>query len=613
MANKIPLLIAGPFLRHTSLDEVCVTLVTSSFCEPEITLVQNDRKTTFTSKHVQRDCLPLGKKAFLHILHVQKPNLFAPDSAFTYDIKVNDESLFTQSNHPQCYVPTQLTKVMHGSCRKIHSEGSDALPSVADLLDGDERPDILFLTGDQVYVDDVAGPTLHAINQLISLLGLHQETFTDGLIQCSNDLAEHTYGYYLRESLLPNTEANEALDKVFFGAKRKPLFTSVNAQNHLMSFAEICALYLLSFSPVLWAFIEFDEQVVPEEFRDKYRNEQRIVAAFIEGLDQVQTVLAAIPTYMIFDDHDVTDDWNLNRAWEEAVCGHAFSKRIIGNALLGYTLFQGIGNQPERFKPLRQLLKKHLLKTKIKAHDELLEGIFEWEKWHYSLNTVPPVRVLDTRTRRWRSESNPKKPSGLMDWEALVDFQQSIVGQDNVIVVSAAPIYGMKFIEMIQRVFTWFGQALTVDAENWMAHKGTANVMLNIFRHVKTPPRFMILSGDVHYSFVYDVKMRFRRNSPQVLQFTCSGIKNQFPERLLSVFDRLNRVFYSSRSPLNFLTKRRFMKITERKPVGYAGAEHINPCAMGVLHLPDTPNFDLSEVKCTLLSADKQKIAFEDE
>lgn len=612
MTNKIPLLIAGPFLRHTSVDEICVTLVTSQLCAPEITLTQLGRKITFTPRHVNQDCLPLGKNAFLHIIHVHKADLFKVDSPFTYDIQVDDKSLCLSNTSTKCYVPSQLTNVMHGSCRKIHSEGHDALPTVVGLLESDERPDILFLTGDQVYVDDVAGPTLHAINQVITLLGLHQESFTDGVVQCSNDLCGHAYGYYLRESLLPDSEANETLDKVFFRAKRKPLFTSVNAQNHLMSFAEICALYLLSFSPVMWKFIEFDESVAPDEFRDRYRKEQQIVETFVEGLESVQTVLARIPTYMIFDDHDITDDWNLNRAWEEAVYGNPFSKRIIGNALLGYTLFQGIGNQPKRFTPLRRLLKKHLLKTKIKAHDELLEAIFDWEKWHYSLDTQPPVRVLDTRTRRWRSESNPQKPSGLMEWEALVNFQQSIVGHDNVIVVSAAPIYGMKFIEMIQRVFTWFGQALTVDAENWMAHKGTANVMLNIFRHIKTPPRFMILSGDVHYSFVYDVRMRFRRNSPQVLQFTCSGIKNQFPDQLLRFFDHLNRLFYSSRSPLNFLTKRRFMKITERKPFGYDAAEHINPCAMGVLQLPNRSEFDLSEVKCTLLCADQSKIPFED-
>ena len=134
-----------------------------------------------------------------------------------------------------------------------------------------------------------------------------------------------------------------------------------------------------------------------------------------------------------------------------------------------------------------------------------------------------------------------------MDWEALCEFQHQLIGQDAVIVVSAAPIYGVKFIEVIQKLFTLAGKALTVDAENWMAHKGTASVILNIFRHYKTPPHFIILSGDVHYSFVYDVRLRFRRNSPEITQFTCSGIKNTFPDTLIRWLDRFNQWFYSTR------------------------------------------------------------------
>ena len=39
----------------------------------------------------------------------------------------------------------------------------------------------------------------------------------------------------------------------------------------------------------------------------------------------------------------------------------------------------------------------------------------------------PPLIVLDTRTRRWRSERRLEHPSGLMDWEALCDFQQALL------------------------------------------------------------------------------------------------------------------------------------------------------------------------------------------
>lgn len=117
------------------------------------------------------------------------------------------------------------------------------------------------------------------------------------------------------------------------------------------------------------------------------------------------------------------------------------------------------------------------------------------------------------------------KPSGLMDWEALVELQQELMHQEKVIIVSAAPMFGVKFIEMLQRIMTQLGQPLLIDAENWMAHPGSANTLISIFTHTKTPTNFVILSGDVHYSFVYDIKLRFRKSSPNIYQITCSGLK----------------------------------------------------------------------------------------
>lgn len=144
---------------------------------------------------------------------------------------------------------------------------------------------------------------------------------------------------------------------------------------------------------------------------------------------------------MIFDDHDITDDWNLTARWEEAAYGHAFSKRIIGNALLGYTLFQALGNQPKRFTDFFEEL-SGLYLADSERQDALIDKLLKCENWHYTLDTQPRMVVLDTRTRRWRSESNLAKPSGLMDWEALMDLQQALLGQDKVIIVSAARFSG---------------------------------------------------------------------------------------------------------------------------------------------------------------------------
>ena len=147
-------------------------------------------------------------------------------------------------------------------------------------------------------------------------------------------------------------------------------------------------------------------------------------------------------------------------------------------------------------------------------------------------------------------------------------------------------MFGVKLIETIQKIFTWFGKPLMVDAENWMAHRGAANTLLNLFRHGKTPKNFVILSGDVHYSFAYEVELRSRKNSPNIWQITSSGLRNEFPQKLLDILDRANRWLYAPWSPLNWFTKRRKMRIVPRKPDhGGRGERLVNASGIGLLSL----------------------------
>ena len=301
-------------------------------------------------------------------------------------------------------------------------------------------------------------------------------------------------------------------------------------------------MYLLVWSPQLWPEIALTSTDVPEGFRDRFMNELEEIEHFATYLARVQRAFAHVPVYMIFDDHDVTDDWNLTRGWEESAYENPFSRRIIGNALIGYWLFQAWGNDPARFnEDLLTAMRGYFAAPCEESQDALIDRLLDFDHWHYSVPTTPKLVVLDTRTHRWWSETSLAKPSGLIDWEELSDLQQELMDQSAVVMVSPAPIFGVKLIETVQRVFTFFGHALLVDAENWMAHPGSANVILNIFRHRRTPQQFVILSGDVHYSFAYDVKIRFHRNSPDIWQITSSGLKNEFPRRLLCWFDRLNR------------------------------------------------------------------------
>jgi hypothetical protein len=242
----------------------------------------------------------------------------------------------------------------------------------------------------------------------------------------------------------------------------------------------------------------------------------------------------------------------------------------------------------------------------LEPRDRLIDRLLDFEHWHYSLPTVPKLVVLDTRTHRWWSESSLAKPSGLMDWEGLSELQQTLMHADAVVMVSPAPVLGVKLIENVQRVFTWLGHALLVDAENWMAHPGAANVMLNIFRHRRTPQHFVILSGDVHYSFVYDAVLRFRTNTPRIWQITASGLKNEFPHTLLGWFDRLNLWLYGTRSPLNWLTRRRRLRLRARRPDGNRHRRLYNGSALGRVRLDATG----TPVDIRLLTADGGEVLF---
>ncbi|WP_339618210.1 alkaline phosphatase D family protein [uncultured Marinimicrobium sp.] len=580
----------------------------------------------------EQQVLRVGQHAWLYLIELSLDTPLPTDTRLSYDVGLSsdpaEEPRWIADWAPHlCYrgdltpgftLCSRATRVLHGSCRRPHHKARDGLARVDHELqkarEEGSPPALLMLTGDQVYVDDVAGPMLHAIHCVIQRLGLYEEQLEGASVDSSAELGSLAHGYYHREKLLPSTQSNESLAERFFGGVRKPVFTTAHAGNHLISFAEVFAMYLLVWSPAPWALVSSIEPVSREPELSRYRDEKVNIEAFRETLPQAARALANIPVYMIFDDHDVTDDWNLSALWEQTAYEHPFSRRIIGNALLGYLLCQGWGNRPEHVSELMPTC-QDLFESSPQTHtldkeqqNALIDRLLAFGHWHFTLDTKPKIIVLDTRTHRWRSEIRPGHPSGLMDWESLTDFQQSVMGEESVLVVSPAPIFGVKLIEMIQQVFTWFGKPLLVDAENWMAHRGAANVLLNIFGHSRTPKHFMIVSGDVHYSFAYDVRLRHKQNGPHIWQITSSGIKNEFPHGLLEWLDRLNRWLYSPLSPLNWFTKRRRMRVSPRLPRGRDLGERLwNNAGIGDLHISS----DGKPVLISQLGADHNDTVFE--
>lgn len=604
--TPLPWVIAGPIVRHVSEQQANFWLVTSKpITEQSECLLKfsvNDSHDD-ASHCVALDgsvcqTIQVGRHAYIHLITIttQLPLntliyydfLLVSDNQKAYLSALCPELLYEQQSQFSFMVQKQISSMLHGSCRNPHHFSDDALiradVAVAESFSqAVERPALLMMSGDQIYADDVSGPTLVAIHQLISLLGLHDEVLDSEHVDSGSALYQHPDTLYQRLNLLPTI----TMPARWFGVGRSlPIFSSRFCDNHLITLAEVIAMYLLVWSPSLWRCVDFNKATVPAAKQQRWQKEKRQINRFVTGLSSVQRALAHLPTYMIFDDHDVTDDWNLTAQWEQAVYSNPIGKQTIGNTLIGYWLCQGWGNMPTDFsakfvEQVKNTIEQPSLDSA--SHGALINLMLDFEQWHYSLDTEPALIVLDTRTQRWRSERRLGKPSGLMDWEALCELQQQLIGKKSVILVSAAPIFGLKLIEAIQHFVTALGFPLAVDAENWMAHSGSGNTLMQIFTHLKTPQNFVILSGDVHYSFVYDIKLYFRKSSPDIWQITCSGIKNEFPQTLLAVFDWLNRWLYAPYSPLNWFTKRRAMKIKPRKPSSVQHRHSVSKSGLGYL------------------------------
>jgi hypothetical protein len=591
LAAQLPILLMGPMVRRAEQTSVCIQFATSKPANCRIELINHEC-------YSEQQSIALGDHLYLQFVVIKPINSQFPlDSLLAYALHIDEGVIdlspwcFNNQSTPEFVIPNKLTDILHGSCRNAHHPAKDSLVSASHWQNtqrgnNHQGAQLLLLSGDQVYADDVAGPMLLVIHQLIIKLGIYKEQPL--ALDLPSDINEQLFN---RPFFLPNTpwQKRSKWGVGYWLKKNEPHFSSVQAHNHLIHFEEFVALYLLNFSAAAWHCVDIkNTKYSANNPRNLmiFNAEKKALIDYSHGLADVERLFANVSTLMMFDDHDVTDDWNLTAGWEHAISQNKSSKRIVNNGLISYWLFQGMGNDAlaktgALVTPFVESLTANTL-WQFKTFDKALN---EFNYWHYELTTTPKVVVLDTRTHRWRNEQNFNEPSGLLDWERLTDLEESLLSHDQVIIVSPAPVFGVKSIEAIQALFNMCGQPLMVDVENWMAHEGSAKKLLDTFRRTDTPNETLILSGDVHYSFCFSVQKRFGDHPNRIWQLTASGIKNEFPRKLINVLDKLDSILYGPKSPLNFFTKRWHMEVDKHQTKGEGQKYLVSDSAISLITL----------------------------
>lgn len=269
----------------------------------------------------------------------------------------------------------------------------------------------------------------------------------------------------------------------------------------------------------------------------------------------VRWLLSSVPSAMVFDDHDVHDDWNTSRDWRAEFARKPWwGERIVG-ALASYWVYQHLGNlSPRRFEDDELWARIHdaegdvlpLLRHMAVRADEDPRTV----RWSY-VRDLCGTRFVVVDSRAARDLGAVDRRRRIVDDDEWAWVRESSRGDhDHLFLATSVPVFvtqGIHWTEAASEALAagaWgrrvarFAETARrrADLEHWPAFGRSFGDMAELLDDVaagrlgKAPASVVILSGDVHHAYVD--RIGFPRDgtarSP-VLQAVCSPYRNPLP------------------------------------------------------------------------------------
>jgi hypothetical protein len=463
-------LLLGPLLRYVSETEATVWVETSERCEVE---VLGRREPTFGVG---------GHHYALVRIEGLEPGVF-----YVYPVELDGERRWPppKSDLPPSVIrtlgPGKPIDICFGSCRVAlpHAEPYtrtkdederghelDALQVLAEQMirdDRDEWPELLFLLGDQVYVDEGSPATRKRI--------------------------------------------------------RERRDTSEPPGEEVIDFEEYTWLY-------------------HESWQDR----------------MIRWLLSTVSSSMVWDDHDMSDDWNISRSWHDEMDRKEWwHERAVGG-IVSYWIYQHLGNLSPRELDESELYRR------VRGSTDATEALRKWAheidttaagmRWSFHRD-ISGVRALfiDSRASRVLTEERRSMFDDEV-WEWIVD--QASGDFDHLLIATTVPYLlspGFHHLEAWNERLcdgAW-GRPLAraserlrraVDFDHWASFQLSFQQLRELLEEIgsgrrgRAPASIVILSGDVHHAYLCDVA--FRRGAGMksaVLQAVCSPYRNPLDAR----------------------------------------------------------------------------------
>ena len=279
---------------------------------------------------------------------------------------------------------------------------------------------------------------------------------------------------------------------------------------------------------------------------------------------EVRWLFATVPSVMIFDDHEIIDDWNTSASWRKEMAAEPWWHDRISSGLASYWVYQHLGNLSPAELAADQLF------AQVRAVDDATELLHEFGlavdepasaentdqpyQWSFALDVGRSRLVmLDNRCNRVLTPGRREMlPAG--EWQWFVDTTNG--DYDHLVVGSSLPwlmppgihhleAWNEKTADSARPRTAALAEKLrrTFDLEHWAAFTRSFEALGELFRYLgqgepggrvgagpayASPASISVLSGDVHHSYVARADLGPETVSP-VHQLTCSPIHNQVP------------------------------------------------------------------------------------
>ena len=268
---------------------------------------------------------------------------------------------------------------------------------------------------------------------------------------------------------------------------------------------------------------------------------------------EVRWLLSCVPAGMIFDDHDVRDDWNTSAVWRAEMARKPWWRDRIRSALASYWVYQHLGNlsAAERAAdPDYQAVVEHegdtwpLLAQIADRADAEVDGnkgvrfSFRWDlgATRFVMIDSRNGRILDDGAHRmlgdvefaWIEEQVRDRSSGEVEHLVLGTSLPWLLPH------AIGDLQGVNEIVAGRPGWRgWLGERIRQagDLEHWQAFRASFDRLTQLITRAATgaggPATVSVLSGDVHHSYAARVDLPgAETDSAVVHQLTCSPVHN---------------------------------------------------------------------------------------